>query len=46
MVTHRVRLLERARQIAVLENGRIAAAGPAGDSRQSDTALKRLFPSL
>ena len=46
MVTHRVRLLERARQIAVLENGRIAAAGPAGDLRQSDTALKRLFPSL
>ena len=46
MVTHRVRLLERARQITVLENGRIAAAGPAGDLRQSDTALKRLFPSL
>ena len=46
IVTHRARLLERAAQIAVLDQGRIVANGPASDLRQSDPTLKRLFPSL
>ena len=46
IVTHRGRLLERAHQIAVLDQGRIVANGPAPDLRQSDPALRRLFPSL
>jgi ATP-binding cassette subfamily C protein CydC len=46
IVTHRARLLERARQIAVLDQGRIIAAGDAQTLRQSDPTLKRLFPTL
>lgn len=46
IVTHRAPLLERAAQIAVLDQGRIVANGPASDLRQSDPTLKRLFPSL
>ena len=46
IVTHRARLLERARQIAILDQGRIIASGDAQTLRQSDPTLKRLFPTL
>lgn len=46
IVTHRARLLERARQIAVLEEGRIVSNGPADAQLASDSTLRRLFPAL
>ncbi|WP_306017090.1 thiol reductant ABC exporter subunit CydC [Oceanicaulis sp. MMSF_3324] len=45
-VTHRARLLERARQVAVLDQGRICGLGAVSDLRQSDALFKRLFPTL
>jgi ATP-binding cassette subfamily C protein CydC len=45
IVTHRARLLERAYQVAVLDQGEIAAEGPVQSVKQSSPAFKRLFPN-
>ncbi|WP_440958947.1 thiol reductant ABC exporter subunit CydC [Oceanicaulis sp. LC35] len=46
IVTHRGRLLDRARQVTVLDEGRVVSAGDANALSQSDPTLKRLFPKL
>jgi ATP-binding cassette subfamily C protein CydC len=45
IVTHRARLLERAYQVAVLDQGEIAAEGPVQSVRQSSPVFRRLFPN-
>ena len=46
IVTHRARLLERAHQIAVMDQGRIVSSGAAHTLIPTDAALRRLFPTL
>jgi ATP-binding cassette subfamily C protein CydC len=45
IVTHRARLLERAYQVAVLDQGEIAAEGPVQSVKQSSPVFRRLFPN-
>ncbi|WP_375548298.1 thiol reductant ABC exporter subunit CydC [Oceanicaulis alexandrii] len=44
IVTHRARLLERAYQVAVLDQGQITAEGPVQSVKQSSPVFRRLFP--
>ncbi|MGJ3233072.1 MAG: thiol reductant ABC exporter subunit CydC [Oceanicaulis sp.] len=46
IVTHRARLLERARDAVVLEEGRVAEAGPVSDLAGAGGAFDRLFPAF
>jgi ATP-binding cassette subfamily C protein CydC len=45
IVTHRARLLERAYQVAVLDQGEIATQGPVQSVKQSSPVFRRLFPN-
>ncbi|MFP4520080.1 MAG: thiol reductant ABC exporter subunit CydC [Oceanicaulis sp.] len=46
IVTHRAKLLERAREAVVLETGRVAEAGPVTDLAGAGGAFDRLFPGF
>ena len=46
IVTHRARLLDRARQVAVLDQGRISGLGTVSELSRSDPMFQRLFPAL
>ena len=46
IVTHRARLLDRARQVAVLDQGRISGLGTVSELSRSDPLFQRLFPAL
>ena len=46
IVTHRARLLERAREAVVLDEGRVAEAGPIDQLAGSGGAFDRLFPAF
>lgn len=46
IVTHRARLLDRARQVAVLDQGRISGLGTVSELSRSDPSFQRLFPAL
>ncbi len=46
IVTHRAALLERACEAVVLENGKVAEAGPVDQLARAGGAFDRLFPGL
>lgn len=46
IVTHRAALLERAREAVVLENGKVAEAGPVDQLAKAGGPFHRLFPAF